>query len=78
MARSIVQRLGLPGSAVAFVGDRLYTDIRMAREQGLVGVLTLTGEATLADLADAPYPPDVIVEDMNHLHALLRLAEVIA
>jgi NagD protein len=72
MASTIAARLDVERGAIAFVGDRLYTDVRMAREQGFQAVLTLTGEATMADLVDAPQQPDRIVEDLRALHALLR------
>ena len=74
MARAIQARLGLPARRIAFVGDRLYTDVRMANDHGFQAVLTLTGEASRDDLAASPYAPDVVVEDLRALHArLLRV-----
>lgn len=72
MAHTISARLGVPASATAFVGDRLYTDVRMACEQGLVAILTLTGEATRADLPASPHQPIVVIDDLRALHRLLR------
>jgi NagD protein len=72
MASTIAARLGVPRATIAFVGDRLYTDVRMAREQGFQAVLTLTGEATRADVVDAPHPPHRIINDLTELHAQLR------
>ncbi len=46
------------------VGDRLYTDIRMAEESGLRSLLVLTGEADRAALADSPWKPDAVVETL--------------
>jgi 4-nitrophenyl phosphatase len=74
MADTIRHRLGVGAEHVAFVGDRLYTDVRMANEHGFQAVLTLTGEATVADLAASPYRPDLIVADMLDLHERLRSA----
>ncbi len=45
--------LGLDLGACVMVGDRLYTDIRMALNAGMAGALVLTGETTPATLADA-------------------------
>lgn len=81
MAAAIRERLVTQGAArgaapparVAFVGDRLYTDVRMANEHGFLAVLTLTGEATRGDLDGSPYVPDLVVEDMNDLAARLPL-----
>ncbi|XWX04247.1 HAD-IIA family hydrolase [Aggregatilineales bacterium SYSU G02658] len=58
----------LPHEAV-MVGDRLNTDIEGAKRVGMKAVLALTGVNTREDAASAPYPPDLIVED---LHDLLR------
>lgn len=63
-----------PPERIAFVGDRLYTDVRLANDHGFTAVLTLTGEATREDAAQSPYRPDLIVEDLGELHQLLREA----
>jgi HAD superfamily hydrolase (TIGR01450 family) len=72
MADTIRARLGVSAERIAFVGDRLYTDVRMANEHGFQAVLTLTGEATEADLAASPYRPDLVVTDMLDLHERLH------
>ena len=43
MARALLARLGMAAGDVAVVGDRLLTDIAMARSLGMTGVLVLTG-----------------------------------
>lgn len=73
MAKAIASRLGRRAGEVAFVGDRLYTDVRMANEHGFMAVLTLTGEASLVDLAAGPYRADLVVRDLAELRG--RLAE---
>jgi 4-nitrophenyl phosphatase len=72
MAEAIRARLGAGADRIAFVGDRLYTDVRMANEHGFLAVLTLTGEASAADLAASPYAPDRIVATLIELHERLR------
>lgn len=83
MATSVRERLAAQGEArgvapqrMAFVGDRLYTDVRMANEHGFLAVLVLTGEATVADLDLSPYSADLVVEDLTALSAHLRLEPV--
>jgi ribonucleotide monophosphatase NagD (HAD superfamily) len=53
------------------VGDRLYTDIAMANRAGCVGILVLSGEATMADVegldSDAEQMPDIIVNSVDEL-----------
>ena len=56
------------------VGDRLYTDMKMAQEAGIPGVLVLTGEATEAEAAALERQPDLVVADVGELGALLTEA----
>ena len=60
-------RLQLAADELAMVGDRIYTDIRMAQEAGVPSVLVLTGEATAADAAGMPNQPDLVVADIGEL-----------
>jgi HAD superfamily hydrolase (TIGR01450 family) len=62
-----IEELGLQPSECAMVGDRLYTDMEMAGRAGVVGVLVLSGEATIDDLKDAKQNPDIIVESVADL-----------
>lgn len=74
MLNAILQNGGFAPCEVAMVGDRIYTDIRMARNAGACAVLTLTGEAKPTDIA-AILPenrPDVAVSDLAELGRLLR------
>jgi ribonucleotide monophosphatase NagD (HAD superfamily) len=66
-----IEALGLDPAKCAMVGDRLYTDIAMATRAGCVGVLVLSGEATMADVESLPtgaeQRPSVIVESVDSL-----------
>jgi len=62
-----IEELGLQPSDCAMVGDRLYTDMEMAARADVVGVLVLSGEATLDDLEAAPQTPDVIADSVANL-----------
>jgi len=62
-----IEELGLQPSQCAMVGDRLYTDIEMAARADVVGVLVLSGEATLDDLEAAPQTPSVVVNSVADL-----------
>lgn len=66
-----IEELGLDPARCAMVGDRLYTDIAMATRAGCVGVLVLSGEATMEDVAqlehDAEQQPTVIVNSVDQL-----------
>ncbi|MEM1867441.1 MAG: HAD-IIA family hydrolase [Candidatus Methanomethylicaceae archaeon] len=67
--------LGIPAQACAVVGDRLETDIRMAKEHGLIAILVLTGVTTLQDLRHTCVQPDYIlpsIVDLPELDAQLE------
>jgi NagD protein len=74
MLQAVMQRCAIKPSEVAMVGDRLYTDVRMARSAGALAVLTLTGETTQTQLQLAPESdrPDVVVADLDELADLFR------
>ena len=50
---------------IAVVGDRLYTDIALARETGAVGVLVLSGETTAELARQSSIRPDYILRDLG-------------
>jgi NagD protein len=74
MVRGILHRHSLAPENLAMVGDRLYTDIDMARRAGVLGVLVLTGEATAAQAARHMPPPDLVVANVAELGEKLRAA----
>ncbi|MFM1749195.1 MAG: hypothetical protein RLZZ188_2861 [Verrucomicrobiota bacterium] len=71
MLDGIRARHGLAAAEIAMVGDRLYTDVLMARRAGALGVLVLTGEATAEDAARAEEPPDLTLPSLVELGDLL-------
>lgn len=74
MLAGIRQRYGLAANEIAMVGDRIYTDMAMARAAGCVGVLVLSGEASAEDARRAAPPPDFVLRDIGELGALLVAA----
>jgi NagD protein len=70
MLDGLLQRHSLGTSQLAMVGDRLYTDMAMARASGVLAVLVLTGETT-ADQATGSSLPDMVVKDLQELGQLL-------
>ncbi len=71
MLDGIRARHGLTAAEIAMVGDRLYTDVLMARRAGALGVLVLTGEATAEDAARSSEPPDLTLPSLVELGDLL-------
>ena len=75
MLDGIRQRLGLERSQIGMVGDRLYTDIAMARNAGILAVLVLSGEAQVSDLEGTVDRPDMVVENVGQLGQMLVAAK---
>jgi len=71
MLKGIVVRHGLRPAQIAMVGDRIYTDILMARRARAFGVLVLTGEATQDDVDLAIEPPNLVVPSLAEFGDLL-------
>ena len=70
MARAVLSRLGLPAAEVALVGDRIATDIAMAKSEGMTGVLVLTGASSRSDVERETLRPDFVIENLGELLAL--------
>jgi ribonucleotide monophosphatase NagD (HAD superfamily) len=49
------------------IGDRLYTDMKMAADGGLCSVLVLSGETSQADLKALDVQPDIVVDSVADL-----------
>ena len=73
MLRGILERHNLQPAQLAMVGDRLYTDMEMARRAGALGVLVLTGETTAPEAAASDIP-SLVVKDLAELAEVLRSA----
>jgi 4-nitrophenyl phosphatase len=70
--RFICEKAHLAVELIAFIGDRLYTDIRMAVESAMVGVLVLSGETTEELLLSSPWRPQLIAGSVAELSEHLR------
>jgi HAD superfamily hydrolase (TIGR01450 family) len=67
MAEAVLERLGTPAGQTAMVGDRLATDIAMARAAGMTGVLVVGATTSAADLAASEVRPHHTVETLRQL-----------
>ena len=76
MLLGLAHHRGLKPEEMAMVGDRLYTDVEMAHRAGALGVLVLTGEATMADVRACERPPDLVVDDLGVFGTHLREARL--
>ncbi len=65
-AEGISKRFNVPLANTAIVGDRLYTDIALGRNNGLMSILVLTGETKLEEVNDLN-APTVIVDKIGDI-----------
>ena len=61
MAATLLDRLALPPDDTILVGDRLMTDVLMAREAGMASALVLTGATKPEALDGAAVIPDYVL-----------------
>lgn len=71
MLDGILFKYGLKPSEIAMVGDRLYTDVKMALNADALGVLVLSGEATMDDVAESDVEAHVIADNVARFGELL-------
>jgi HAD superfamily hydrolase (TIGR01450 family) len=75
MLDGILHRYNLKSTEIAMVGDRLYTDVKMAVNANALGVLVLSGEASIEDTLTTDVKADVIADDVAKFGALLIAAK---
>ncbi|MCH3965823.1 MAG: HAD-IIA family hydrolase [Clostridium sp.] len=63
----IIKDTGLDESDIAFVGDRLYTDIAIGKGNNAITILVLTGEAKKEDLQNSDVKPTLIFDSLAQL-----------
>ena len=64
IVREAQTRTGYALEEMAMVGDRLYTDVRTGVDHGMTGILVLSGEATMADVAESEVKPHLIFNQL--------------
>ncbi|MCE5347692.1 MAG: HAD-IIA family hydrolase [Bacteroidales bacterium] len=77
MLDGILMTNHLKPEQVAMVGDRIYTDIMMAQKANVLGVLVLSGEATLDNAKKADPRPHIVVSDLDALGELIAESHTI-
>jgi 4-nitrophenyl phosphatase len=65
----LCRRLGVAAERCVLIGDNLEADIGGAKQMGMKTILTMTGVATPADLANvsAQQRPDQVIQDLREL-----------
>lgn len=64
---AMLERTNMKAENTAVVGDRLYTDVASGVNNGLMGILVLSGEAGLSDVKDSKVKPDLIFDSVKKI-----------
>ncbi|MDO5408152.1 MAG: HAD-IIA family hydrolase [Eubacteriales bacterium] len=71
-AQMIHEKTGISVEKMAFVGDRLYTDIASGVNNGGLGFLVLTGETKMEDLEESEIIPSAVFESLGEMGQIMR------
>jgi len=74
MMEQAMEQMGAVPAAAAVLGDRLETDILAGQQAGMATLLVLTGVTTQQMLAESEIQPDLVFDDVAHLHAAWKEA----
>ncbi len=74
----LLDRLKMCAEEMLMVGDRIYTDMKMAQDAGVPSALVLTGETQMEHVSGLAQKPDVIVDDVGQLGEMLVSARAAA
>ena len=72
MITGAIDKLNIKKTQTAMIGDRLYTDMKMAKTTGVLSVLVLTGETTEEMLEKSQIKPDIVCSDLNEFGELIK------
>ena len=67
----VAEITGYQPSEMAFVGDRLYTDVATGVNNGAKGFLVLTGEEDMQTVAESDVEPTCIYESLKEMKTYL-------
>ena len=70
-AQYITAATGIPAEKTAVVGDRLYTDMQLALENGMCAIGVLSGEMTEDDIAQSAHKPHFLLQNVLELYQKL-------
>ena len=68
----VLKDTGFKEEEIAFVGDRLYTDIAIGKDNDSVTILVLSGEAKLEDLVKSEIQPTLIFNSLGDVKNVLE------
>lgn len=70
-AKYILNKFQVKKNQVCFIGDRLYTDIQFALNNGFNSILVLSGETKKEDLKECKIKPDLVLSTIKDIQKLI-------
>ena len=67
MVSMAAERMNVPQNGLVMVGDRIYTDMKMAADAGIRSIMVLSGEARKEDLTITDVRPTLIVDSVDDI-----------
>jgi HAD superfamily hydrolase (TIGR01450 family) len=67
MSQMAAEKMNVPPENMVMIGDRIYTDIKMASDAGIRSIMVLTGEAKESDLKDSDVRPTMVVGSVDDI-----------
>lgn len=67
MVETVLKKYNKSKAECAMVGDRLYTDMRMAVDSGVLSVLVLSGEADMKAYEESGMKVDIVTDSVKDL-----------
>ena len=67
MVRMAAEKMNVPLKRMVMVGDRIYTDMKMASDAGIRSIMVLSGEAKRSDLPRTDTVPTMIVNSVDDI-----------
>ncbi|MFA6736419.1 MAG: HAD-IIA family hydrolase [Saccharofermentanales bacterium] len=67
MVDMVIDKYGFDRSEIAMVGDRIYTDLAVALNSGIMSIAVLTGEASLDEILSSGVVPDHVFENIGDI-----------
>lgn len=67
----IIEETGCKPEQIAIIGDRLYTDIKVADGSDVTSILVMSGETKEKDIEESEVKPDIVIDHIGRLAELL-------
>ncbi|QAT39151.1 HAD-IIA family hydrolase [Clostridium sp. JN-9] len=68
----VLKNTGYKDNEIAFVGDRLYTDIAIGKDNNSITILVLSGEAKVKDLEKSEIQPTLVFNNLKEVGEILK------